>query len=163
MKPDIVAPGTLLTMANDDWEGAAPDWDTGLNGTSFSTPHVAGLMAQQLEAGRDLWPEHRSARGEGDDSEQCEQERLGPRLQSVGAGEHGEHRRESPRPRTRSTPTRAQDRSTARRLPRSISQAKWRLDWSTQSAGTRTRWATASSSTTDRFELDPRQLARRRR
>jgi hypothetical protein len=51
MKPDVVAPGTLLTMANDDWEGAAVDWDTNLNGTSFAAPHVAGLIAQQLEAG----------------------------------------------------------------------------------------------------------------
>jgi len=52
MKPDIVAPGTLITMANDDWEGAAPDWDTPLNGTSFATPHVAGMIAQQIDAGR---------------------------------------------------------------------------------------------------------------
>jgi hypothetical protein len=51
MKPDLVAPGTALTLANDDWEGAASDWDFGLGGCSFATPHVAGLMAQQLEAG----------------------------------------------------------------------------------------------------------------
>lgn len=50
MKPDIVAPGTLLTMANDDWESSGGLWDTGFNGTSFSAPHVAGLIAQQLEA-----------------------------------------------------------------------------------------------------------------
>jgi len=54
MKPDVVAPGTLLTLANDDWEGAAADWDGGLNGTSFAAPHVAGLMAQMLEAGTTL-------------------------------------------------------------------------------------------------------------
>jgi serine protease AprX len=51
MKPDVVAPGTLLTLANDDWEGAANDWDHSLNGTSFAAPHVAGLLAQILEAG----------------------------------------------------------------------------------------------------------------
>jgi subtilisin family serine protease len=51
MKPDIVAPGTGLALANDDWEGAAADWDFGLGGCSFATPHVAGLIAQQLEAG----------------------------------------------------------------------------------------------------------------
>lgn len=53
MKPDVVAPGTLLTLANDDWESGVL-WDTGLNGTSFATPHVAGLMAQQIDAGRTL-------------------------------------------------------------------------------------------------------------
>lgn len=50
MKPDVVAPGTSLTLANDDWERGA-EWDTGLGGCSFATPHVAGLMAQQIEAG----------------------------------------------------------------------------------------------------------------
>ena len=35
MKPDVVAPGTLLTLANDDWEGAAADWDTNLSGTQL--------------------------------------------------------------------------------------------------------------------------------
>jgi subtilisin family serine protease len=54
MKPDVVAPGSLLTLANDDWEGAAPDWDSNLSGCSFATPHVAGMMAQQIDAGRRL-------------------------------------------------------------------------------------------------------------
>jgi hypothetical protein len=53
MKPDVVAPGSALTLANDLWETQA-DWDTGLNGCSFATPHVAGLMAQQIEAGNRL-------------------------------------------------------------------------------------------------------------
>lgn len=53
MKPDVVAPGTLLTLANDLWESQA-DWDNNLNGCSFATPHVAGLMAQQIEAGNQL-------------------------------------------------------------------------------------------------------------
>ncbi len=53
MKPDLVAPGTSLTLANDDWEGPANDYDFGRNGCSFATPHVAGMMAQQIEAGRE--------------------------------------------------------------------------------------------------------------
>jgi hypothetical protein len=60
MKPDVVAPGTAMTLANDDWE-TGPQWenttiDNGqtitLNGTSLSAPHVAGMMAQQIEFGR---------------------------------------------------------------------------------------------------------------
>lgn len=55
MKPDVVAPGTSLTLANDDWEGpGAPDWDTNVSGASFATGHVSGLMAQQINAGNDL-------------------------------------------------------------------------------------------------------------
>jgi hypothetical protein len=50
MKPDVVAPGTLITAANNNWEGGTL-WRTGLNGTSFAVPHVTGLIAQELEAG----------------------------------------------------------------------------------------------------------------
>src|SRR6185436_2341408 len=53
MKPDVVAPGTNLTLANDDWElSGQPLWDTGLNGTSFAAPHVSGLMAQEIDYGK---------------------------------------------------------------------------------------------------------------
>lgn len=52
MKPDVVAPGTSITMANDDWETQA-DFNTA-SGCSFATPHVAGLVAQQIDAGRSL-------------------------------------------------------------------------------------------------------------
>ena len=58
MKPDVVAPGTLLTLANDDWETPGqPQWETNhngilLSGTSFATGHATGMVAQQLEAGR---------------------------------------------------------------------------------------------------------------
>lgn len=60
MKPEVVAPGSLLTLANDDWEGAEPDFESiafgsvTLNGCSFATPIVAGLMAQQIDAGKRL-------------------------------------------------------------------------------------------------------------
>ncbi len=53
MKPDVVAPGTGLTLANDDWESQA-DWLANQNGCSYATPFVAGMMAQQIDAGRRL-------------------------------------------------------------------------------------------------------------
>jgi hypothetical protein len=49
-KPDVVAPGTLITAANNNWEGGTL-WRTGLNGTSFAVPHVSGLIAQEIDAG----------------------------------------------------------------------------------------------------------------
>jgi hypothetical protein len=59
VKPDVAAPGTAMTLANSDWE-TGPDWENStilngdvipLNGTSFSAPHVAGMLAQQIEYG----------------------------------------------------------------------------------------------------------------
>jgi hypothetical protein len=49
MKPDVVAPGTLITGANNNWESGNL-WVTGLNGTSFAVPHVSGLVAQELDS-----------------------------------------------------------------------------------------------------------------
>jgi len=57
MKPDLVAPGTGFTVARHTWEGAAADWVTlpaTTGGCSLATPIVAGLMAQQIDAGRRL-------------------------------------------------------------------------------------------------------------
>lgn len=48
-KPDLVAPGTNITMANDDWE-TQNDWNNA-SGTSFAAPHVAGLLTQQIDFG----------------------------------------------------------------------------------------------------------------
>jgi hypothetical protein len=49
MKPDVVAPGTGIQSLNNDWE-TGNDFTT-VQGCSFATPHVAGLMAQQLDYG----------------------------------------------------------------------------------------------------------------
>ncbi|QDU34468.1 Major intracellular serine protease precursor [Poriferisphaera corsica] len=52
MKPDLVAPGTNITIANDDHEYQNDYHYNSAYGTSFAAPHVAGLLAQQLEFGR---------------------------------------------------------------------------------------------------------------
>lgn len=49
MKPDLVAPGTGIQSLNDDWETGSAF--TTVSGCSFATPHVAGLLAQQLDFG----------------------------------------------------------------------------------------------------------------
>ena len=50
-KPDVVAPGTSITLANNDWESGSL-FTPGLNGTSISAPLVAGMMAQQVGYGQ---------------------------------------------------------------------------------------------------------------
>jgi Subtilase family/PEP-CTERM motif len=51
-KPDVVAPGTQIIMANENWQ-TGPLWDpTPHNGTSFAAPEVAGLMAQEIDYGQ---------------------------------------------------------------------------------------------------------------
>lgn len=50
-KPDVSAPGDLVTTLNDDWESGSDfeNW----SGTSFAAPHVAGIMATQIQFGRE--------------------------------------------------------------------------------------------------------------
>lgn len=48
-KPDLVAPGTVITANNDGTFGSH-------TGTSFSSPHVAGVVALMLEQNRFLFP-----------------------------------------------------------------------------------------------------------
>lgn len=52
-KPDLVAPGNAITTLSDDWELLSSDADDYRNqsGCSFATPHVTGMLAQQLEYG----------------------------------------------------------------------------------------------------------------
>lgn len=50
-KPDLVAPGTSITLANNEWESGSL-FTPGLNGTSISAPLVAGMMAQQIGYGQ---------------------------------------------------------------------------------------------------------------
>ena len=52
MKPDLVAPGDNLTLANNNWEGIASDWTTSNNGCSYAAPLISGMLAQQIEAGK---------------------------------------------------------------------------------------------------------------
>ncbi|QQE12462.1 S8 family serine peptidase [Planctomycetota bacterium] len=51
MKPDLAAPGTSIKMASHNHE-SLDDFAYTASGTSFAAPHVAGLLAQQLEYGR---------------------------------------------------------------------------------------------------------------
>jgi hypothetical protein len=50
----LVAPGTRITLANNDFVSGVPStyWNPGINGTSISAPLVAGLMAQQIGYGK---------------------------------------------------------------------------------------------------------------
>ncbi len=48
-KPELSAPGTSIRMANADWENGGL-WRTD-SGTSFASPHAAGLLAQQIDFG----------------------------------------------------------------------------------------------------------------
>jgi len=52
-KPDVVAPGSALIMASNQYETSGTIWDpTPRNGTSFAAPHVAGLAAQEIDYGQ---------------------------------------------------------------------------------------------------------------
>lgn len=48
--PHILAPGENITAPNRDYEGVAPDF-VNQTGTSFSAPHVTGILASQLAYG----------------------------------------------------------------------------------------------------------------
>ena len=51
MKPDLVAPGTSIDMASHDFYRLLPytHFKYQADGTSFAAPHVAGLLAQQID------------------------------------------------------------------------------------------------------------------
>ena len=49
-KPDIVAPGTNIMLANNNWETQGL-WTTGQNGTSVSAALISGMMAQEIGYG----------------------------------------------------------------------------------------------------------------
>jgi len=51
IRPNISAPGQAITTANDDHE-IEPDFED-QTGTRFAAPHVSGMLAQQIEYGRD--------------------------------------------------------------------------------------------------------------
>lgn len=52
-KPDLVAPGTYITLANNAFNPGVPStyWTAGLNGTSISSALVSGMITQQVGYG----------------------------------------------------------------------------------------------------------------
>ncbi|NJD53718.1 MAG: hypothetical protein FIB07_12725 [Candidatus Methanoperedens sp.] len=50
IKPDIMAPGSSITSAYNNWEGVNPDFVT-KSGTSMATPHISGVAALLMSAG----------------------------------------------------------------------------------------------------------------
>ncbi len=53
-KPDLAAPGTFITLANNNFTPGNPStyWTPGLNGTSISAALISGMMAQQIGYGQ---------------------------------------------------------------------------------------------------------------
>ncbi len=53
-KPDLAAPGTFITLANNNFTPGNPStyWTPGLNGTSVSAALLSGMMAQQIGYGQ---------------------------------------------------------------------------------------------------------------
>ena len=54
IKPDLLAPGSIITSANSKWETSAKF--ISVEGTSMSTPHIAGIAALMLQARNNLTP-----------------------------------------------------------------------------------------------------------
>ena len=65
-----------MTLANDDWEGAAADWDTEPQRLQLRHAACGGTDGPAARSRRDARAEHRSVGREGHDHEQREQDVL---------------------------------------------------------------------------------------